>query len=63
MNTIDGVKKLKAENIVLRERIDELEANIAVTDIEAQDLRVVLISKDIIKESDLTAAREAEEVT
>jgi len=43
---------------VLRHRVDELEANLVVTDIAADDLKAILISKDLIKESDLEAVKE-----
>jgi hypothetical protein len=42
----------------LKKRIDELEANLVVTDIAADDLKAILISKDLIKELDLEAVKE-----
>jgi hypothetical protein len=47
------------EKEALEHRIEELEASIVATDNEAQDLKRVLIEKDIIKASDMEAVKEA----
>jgi hypothetical protein len=38
----------------LRQRIEELESSLIKTDAVAEDLKSVLISKDVIQEADLT---------
>ncbi len=46
------------EKEALEHRIEELEASIVATDNEAQDLKRVLIEKDIIKASDMEGIKE-----
>ncbi len=43
---------------VLKRRIDELEATLIKTDETAEELKAALISKDVIREADLTVAKE-----
>ncbi len=50
--------KLEEEVIMLRGKVAELEAVTAKTDVVAEDLKAVLISKDVIKQSDLEVVKE-----
>jgi hypothetical protein len=50
--------KMEDEVLMLRDKVAELESSLIKTDAVAEDLKSVLISKDVIQEADLKAVEE-----